>query len=186
MKRMTANRGSALMEFVIVMPMLIVLLMLVLQFALVWIAREQTAYAAYCAARSSLSYNPVEQQSAAENAAYLALSWVNGASAGGGSSQIPGWGNIPNSGGMRNWVRVRLGNRQGRRVATVTYDYPLGVPIASLLISAANAGNNSEIRMQGWIGTPAYKNGYPYMTLTETCVLPAAYADDNLPIGGLL
>ena len=186
MKSMAREKGSVLMEFVIVMPMLIVLLMLVLQFALVWIAREQTAYAAYCAARSSLSYNPAEQQSAAQNAACLALSWVNGASAGGSSRQIPGWGNIPNSGGMGSWVRVRLGNSQGRRVATVTYDYPLGVPIASLLISAANAGNNSEIQMQGWFGTPAYRNGYPYITLTETCVLPAAYADNNLPIGGLL
>lgn len=180
------KRGSVMMEFVITMPILVVLLMLVLQFSLLWLAREQTAYAAYCAARSMLSYGQSEQQEAAEKAARLALAWVNGASAGGGAQRIPGWGDIPNSGGMSSWTRVSLSNSQGRRVATVEYDFPLGIPVASLMISAAAGGSEGEMKLHGWLGTPVKKNGYPYMTLTETCVLPAAFADGNIPQGGLL
>ena len=180
------KRGSVMMEFVITMPILIVLLMLVFQFSLLWLAREQTAWAAYCAARSMLSYCQSEQQEAAEKAARLALSWVNGAGASGRSQSIPGWGNVPNSGGMDKRVRVSLSNSQGRRVATVKYDYPLGIPVASLMISAAAGGDEGKMTLGGWIGTPVRKDGYPYVTLTETCVLPVAYADGNMPKGGLL
>ena len=180
------KKGSVMMEFVLTMPIMIVLLMLVLQSGLIWIAREQTAYAAYCAARSSLSYAPAEQPLAANQAAQLALAWVNGASVGGGEKSIPGWGGIPNSGGMEKWVSVQLGNAQGRCVATVTYDYPLGVPIASRLISAANSGKNTEISLIGGLADEAKKNGHYYITLKETCVLPIPYSCANLPKGGLL
>jgi len=185
------KRGSVLMEFVLTMPIMIVLLMLVLQFGLVWIAREQTAYAAYCAARSSLSYAPIDQPAAANNAAYLALAWVHGASAGGILLSIPGWGTIPNSGGMDKWVSVDLGNargqnKQGRCVATVTYDYPLGVPVAARLISAINSRMKTDITLVGIQADEAKKNGHYYITLTETCVLPIPYSCANLPKGGLL
>ena len=178
------KKGSVMMEFVLTMPIMIVLLMLVLQFGLIWIAREQTAYAAYCAARSSLSYAPDEQVKAANQAAQLALAWVNGASVGGEKS-IPGWGDIPNSGGMEKWVSVEQTVNQGYCVAKVTYDYPLGVPIAARLISAANSGKNTSIELIGGLADEAKKHGHYYITLEETCVLPIPYSCKNLPKRGL-
>lgn len=180
------KRGSVMMEFVLTMPIMIVLLMLVLQSGLIWIAREQTAYAAYCAARSSLSYAPGEQHLAANQAAQLALAWVHGASAGEGGKSIPGWGKVPNSGGMEKWVSVQLDSGQGYCAAKVTYDYPLGIPIASRLISAVNSGKNTEISLIGGLADEAKKNGHYYITLEETCVLPIPYSCANLPKGGLL
>ena len=53
------------------------------------------------------------------------------------------------------------------------------------MISAAAGGSDGEMRLFGWLGSPVEKNGYPYITLTETCVLPVSYADDNIPQGGL-
>ena len=56
----TKRRGSVLMEFVMTMPLLMMLVMLVLQFALIVTARQLVAYAAFCAARSTLSANDRE------------------------------------------------------------------------------------------------------------------------------
>lgn len=72
-----ARPGSMLMEFVLTMPILVVLIMLVLQFAQLWLVREVVSYAAFCAARSTLCVTPLEQSGAAKKAAMQVLAWVN-------------------------------------------------------------------------------------------------------------
>ena len=52
------RRGSILMEFVIVAPLVLILVSFILQFAHIWIARQVTAYAAYCATRAILAVPP--------------------------------------------------------------------------------------------------------------------------------
>lgn len=72
------RRGSVLMEFIIVAPLMLILVSMILQFAQIWIAREITAYAAYCACRSVLSAADDERGAAygAEKAAEVACSWM--------------------------------------------------------------------------------------------------------------
>ena len=102
------ERGSMLMECILVLPIQLLLVMGVVQFAQIWTARYVTSYAAYCAARATLSTNPVNHQSAAEAAAKRVCAWVNLADlperlmssrAPGdheGELLVPGWGAIPN------------------------------------------------------------------------------------------
>lgn len=77
---MSARRshpGSVLMEFIIVAPLMLILISMILQFAQIWIAREITAYAAYCACRSVLSAGSKEDaELGAQRAAELACSWM--------------------------------------------------------------------------------------------------------------
>lgn len=71
------RRGSVLMEFIIVAPLMLILISMILQFAQIWIAREITAYAAYCACRSVLSAGSwQEAERGAQRAAELACSWM--------------------------------------------------------------------------------------------------------------
>ena len=71
------RRGSVLMEFIIVAPLMLILISMILQFAQIWIAREITAYAAYCACRSVLSAGSKDDaELGAQRAAELACSWM--------------------------------------------------------------------------------------------------------------
>ena len=57
MNRIISDRGSVLMEFVIVAPMLLLLIFGIIQFAYIFMAKQLTFYAAYSAARTALVYN---------------------------------------------------------------------------------------------------------------------------------
>lgn len=71
------RRGSVLMEFIIVAPLMLILVSMILQFAQIWIARQITAYAAYCACRSVLSaMTRNDAELGAQRAAELACSWM--------------------------------------------------------------------------------------------------------------
>ncbi len=77
------KRGSALMEFVLVMPILFMLIMGVIQFAQIMVVRQFVAYAAFCATRSIYCSNPKEwsgSQNSKNNCAFQAarrvLAWV--------------------------------------------------------------------------------------------------------------
>lgn len=77
---MSAKRsrsGSILMEFIIVAPLMFLFISMILQFAHIWMARQMTAYAAYCATRAILCVPPGEQKKAAENAAEMVLAWFS-------------------------------------------------------------------------------------------------------------
>ena len=72
-----SRRGSVLMEFIMVAPLMIILVSMLLQFSQIWLAREITAYAAYCACRSVLSAGSSrEAELGAQRAAELACSWM--------------------------------------------------------------------------------------------------------------
>ena len=76
------RRGSMLMEFVLTMPILLMLIMLILQFAQIMVVRQFVAYAAFCSTRSMLCSNPSEwmaknsKNNCAFQAARRALAWV--------------------------------------------------------------------------------------------------------------
>ena len=68
--------GSVLMEFLLVFPIILLLVSMLLQFAQIWIARQITACAAYCATRATLCVNTGEQIVAAKTAAESVCSWM--------------------------------------------------------------------------------------------------------------
>ena len=73
------RRGSVLMEFIIVAPLMLILVSMLLQFAQIWMARHVAAYAAYCACRSVLSAgSSFDAEMGAQRAAELACSWMCG------------------------------------------------------------------------------------------------------------
>ncbi|HQC52385.1 MAG TPA: pilus assembly protein, partial [Lentisphaeria bacterium] len=52
------DQGTALMEFVLVMPILVFMIFCIAQLALVCMAKQLTHYAAYSAARAVIVYHP--------------------------------------------------------------------------------------------------------------------------------
>lgn len=113
------------MECVLVLPVLMLLIFAVVQFALLWYAQIMTHYAAYNAARAALVYHPGDYREVGEHdvvketfqphsgvcwdAACRTLSWVSsspGTAPSGCSWEIPGWGCPPNSINIQSQVRI--------------------------------------------------------------------------------
>lgn len=91
------ENGSAMLEFVLIMPILFVMIMAVMQLAHIWMARQVVKYAAFCAARSTLSCNAVSAHAHARDAARQVCAWITFAEdaedleKSGGSSPRPYW-----------------------------------------------------------------------------------------------
>ena len=91
MSAKTLRPGSVLMESILVFPLLLLLISMILQYAHIWTARQITAYAAYCATRAIMTVPGAEEkQRAANNAAWLACSWMALASLPGSSPAADG------------------------------------------------------------------------------------------------
>lgn len=70
------DKGAVLLEFLLSMPLLFVMIMTVLQFAHIWMARQVVKYAAYCAARSTLVCNQSTAHLNARAAAKMVCAWI--------------------------------------------------------------------------------------------------------------
>ena len=207
-----SKSGSMLAETVIVMPLLMLLIFGIIQFALIWTAKQMTAYAAFCAARAILVVPPGEQQNAARNAAMVALSWIasDRESESGGRISIPGWGAVLGSGSMENrFPRIVDGNVNPRIIhngsdvpaaaVEIKFRYPLLIPGRGVNNIIANATATSASRRvfkaedrdfyknlnEADGESPLLISGWPYIELTERCVLPMPYSTANFPTGGL-
>lgn len=181
------------MEFVMTMPLLMMLVMLILQFALIVTARQFVAYAAFCAARSTLSANEKEGKIGARLAARQVLAWMTNLGPNEANDiEVPGWGKIPESNSIDRRLAVKATFVPKRYTsAKVAYRYPLLIPIAGRMIGwltrhswQESAYVKSRALPPGWLNgvedVPLI-DGMPYITLTETCVLPLPYSPANLP-----
>ena len=194
------RKGTMLMEFVLTMPILFMLIMLVIQFAQVMLARQMVAYAAFCSTRSMLCSKPSEWQgsgksSCAHQAARRALAWVNIYGTPKSTANgvlVPGWGHVPESDSVDKRLDVTTSISQAKYVkSTVAYKFPLLVPVAGQMVgflSKDRAENSlyvsSKTMMAGWTGeTGDLVDEIPYILLTETCVLPLPYSTVNMPKG---
>ena len=65
-----------MLEFLLVMPLLFVMIMAVLQLAHIWTARQVVKYAAYCAARATLTSNQAMALRHANAAAKQVCAWI--------------------------------------------------------------------------------------------------------------
>lgn len=189
-----------MLEFVLTMPILFILIMSVVQFAQIWIARQMVAYAAFCSARSLLSANTCERnpflrqmtERCDHAAARQVLAWMGSASSSGKLVQIPGWGPIPESGAVDKRLKVESLAGDGYVYSTVVYSMPLLVPVAGAMISFLAQHQAEESRyvqyadrgilFPGWTGEKEEFAGKPYIDLTETCVLPLPYSTESLPL----
>ena len=211
MKKRT-RYGSVMMEFVLVMPLLFVMIMGVLQIAHIWMARQVVHYAAYCAARSTLTANTkvFSDQAVAYNAAYRVCAWIAFDDTADGSAQevteIPGWGKIPFSSSVKKRTRVYTGitdlpyaaalkHSPWQTRAVVEFDFALLMPVAGQMMSYLAKQDAGSVAGQirsgaigvrpgvGWSGQEEKKNyPYPYITLKEMCVLPKPYNTAIYPV----
>ena len=218
---MSMKRGSILAETVLVMPLLLLLIFGILQFAQIWMARQFVVYAAACAARAMTVAQPdderldrYEQSDAADKAAKLALSWLCLAEAasesGRGGVEVPGWGLIPGSRSVdrRVTTQVLQVNENGGWIpldgtsdhytavgVTVGFRFPLLIPgmaINAILGNFANRSSQQLAQGADFYGNLAQASrnpivdidGWPYVNLRETCILPMPYSPLNFPKGG--
>ena len=213
------------METVIVMPVLLLLIFGLIQFAHIWTARQMVTYAAFCATRAIMVTRAAEngdsfedgdetegagegvdeQRDFAQMAAEVALSWINLVDAGNGDEiSVPGWGGIVGSGTSEtNRIVVTIlsrGNDSDRRYAAVRvkFRFPLVIPGMAVNKIIANAmrwvdtGEDPPELATGTgdfyqdlnaaAGTPILIDGWPYIVLEETCVLPMPYSTKNFPL----
>ena len=125
------QRGQALLEYAIVMPLFLFLMMGIIQLSLIMSARITLKYAAFCAARAALnaehydehhedvtltypdgvSYSDPEIGEATE-AALLVMGAIPTTGAEGTSNgdpiDLPGWGQLANTSGLRDRLTVHL------------------------------------------------------------------------------
>ena len=205
--------GSVLAETVLVMPLLLLLIFGILQFAQIWMARQFVVYAAACSARAMTVVHPDEQADAADKAAKLALSWLclaeTDSERAGDGVEVPGWGRIPGSGSI-----YRRGFPDKRNInAEVLFDgtdnenpvvgvrvgfrFPLLIPgmaINTIIGNFADRDRDQQLAQ----GADFYGNlasassnpivddidGWPYINFEETCILPMPYSPSNFPKGG--
>lgn len=211
MNRVMSARGSVLMEFVIVAPMLLLLIFGIIQFAYLFMAKQLTFYAAYSAARTALVYNikdyTVENTDPAADpdssdrflpssgplylAASTIMSWMN---AGDGSSDFPF---VP-KGNADVWWQVRIsgkerivqvGKDQIPTVAvTVHYYCPLLIPLvgdmlAYVLARDTGSGSNGDSwEIFGWVPGSDSSVAMQHVTQTEDTPKKKIYHYNGVPV----
>ncbi len=185
------EQGSILMEFILVMPVLVLLIFGIAQFSLIWVARLMTYYAAYSGARTAIVYHP-EDYSAPDRgpvhrAACVALSWI-GMSAGGNGVEVPGWGSVPGSGDIGRQVRISVEEMQQRGIpavkVTVHFEFPLLIPYAGEIIAYMAGGHESyQWDVTGFSAADIVEKleDGRYMKLSESCIMPRPWSTATFP-----
>lgn len=196
--------GTALMEFVMVMPILVFMIFCTIQLSLVCMAKQLTHYAAYSAARAVIVYHPDEfssegeffaRKGVAHKAACTVLSWLGQMPGGESLFKIPDWGEVPGSGLIERQVAIDTKNSEILTTipavkVTVKFRYPLLIPFAGDVIGYFHGGGKGgdnwdivgllpqdmaqKLALQKLANTPCF-------TLTETCVLPMPWDNSMFP-----
>jgi len=180
-----------MMEFVLAFPVILTLMLACMQFAHIWMAKQVVHYSAYCAARAALVAEKGEYKKAGQQAAEQVCAWVDrGMLSGESDKRIPGWGNIPGSGGVARKTKVTIEELgQWNIKATVQNDFALVFPLVGPMIGW---GVNPWQSGSEWIEQHADETGnigmadlvqYPHIRFTEVVVLPKPYV--TLPKSGL-
>lgn len=189
--------GTVLMESVMVLPLLLMLITGIFQFARFWQARLLTKYAAYNAARAALVYNPVHYRysadaggpnagkfKAAEGVCWLAavttLSWMS-TTPDGNNFWMPGYGSVPHSSQIRNQVRLVPDGCQeenGWVKTTVSFQFP-----TLFAVFDASAMHPEEGNGGGGEGLDRLSDisKHPHFTFVESCVLPKPWTTERYP-----
>ena len=170
------------MECVLAFPLVVVLMLAVMQFSHIWLARQVVQYAAFCAARATLVCETGEFDAAAQQAAEQVCAWiVKGHAPGEPDKVVPGWGGIPGSGGVHRKTRTRVTTRAWNVEVEVEHDFALILPIVGQMIGwYVNPWQTS----QEWLEQRADETGnigsadvlfHPHIRFRERAILPKPY-----------
>jgi len=164
---MIRRRGAVLVEAVLVLPVLLMLIFAVIQFANVMMVQQVVEYAAYCGARATLTCNSMQANKRAKEAAKRVLAPVSLSTEDDSSSKgphvYPGWGKLKGTKNLDKQVKVRLlpspsmGAKKHCVGCKVTFDYPLLIPV------------------------PGYRTTAGKIQLTGKAVLPLRYSTRKYP-----
>ena len=206
----TDENGTALMEFVLVMPLFVFMIFCIIQLSLVCIAKQMVHYAAFSAARAAIVYNPADysyedgqfmmSSGPVHRAACTALATMGQLPSGNSDSAdpliIPGWGPVPGSGFLTTMPQVAIDDRNSCILkdvpavkVTVQFLYPLTIPVAGPIISYFHLGGKAE---GNWTSAglipsdmqeknrPIYKD-MRFFFLRETCIMPLPWDNNMVP-----
>ena len=202
--------GSVLMEMVLCLPLILMLMTGIWQFARIWEARLFTRYAAYNAARAALVYNVADYAdvdgskitfrnghdgkfSSVWLAAVNTLAWMSHSS-GAASRALPGGvevfeydelrkGVYPYSARIRNQVWIvpdKSEETKGYVKVTVRFDFPLIIPIYDG--RALWRGDPSSDSPDLELVFDPKTEPDRFFTLTETCALPKPWSTAWYPL----
>jgi hypothetical protein len=179
------------METVICLPLILMLLTGIVQFARIWEARLFTRHAAYNAARAALVYNPADYGGSNGGksfkfnsnsgpvwlAAVNTLAWKSHTSDANGRS-LPGVGDgyFPNSGSIEQQVRIVPGacfESNGVVKVTVQFAFPLIFPIFD--VNSVRGDSMAPDDVGGLVFDPLL-DPWHTITLTESCILPKPWS----------
>jgi Flp pilus assembly protein TadG len=187
--------GSVMLEFILAFPLILTLLTACMQFAHLWMGKQVIHYAAFCAARAALVCEPSEYPAAGRQAAEQICAWVvNGKMAGEADKRIPGWGEIPGSGGVKRKTQVTVTEvGQWNVRATVEHDFALVFPVAGpmigWLVNPWDGGSEYDEQRADTSGNVGDGDliRYPHLKFKETVVLSKPYKTlprMGIPAGG--
>ncbi|MBR0458894.1 MAG: pilus assembly protein [Victivallales bacterium] len=196
------DKGTALMEFVLVMPLFVFMIFCIIQLALVCMAKQLLHYAAFSAARAAIVYHPSEysqngvfymSNGVAHQAACTAMSWMAQLPGGPSPLNIPGWGDVPGSGFAFNQVFIDPDNSAilpdvPAVKVTVEFYYPLHIPFAGAIIGYFNNDGKVDgkwteagLLPEDMVETLSSSKvqGVNCFRMQETCIMPMPW-DSNL------
>lgn len=191
------SRGTVLMESVMVLPLLLMLIAGIFQFARFWQAKLLTRYAAYNAARAALVYNPVHYRYPADDpgpnagkffekkgvcwlAAVTTLSWLS-STTDAKNLWVPGYGRVAHSTGIRSQVRLFAeGCREenGWVLVTLVFEFPT---IFAAFDAALVHPDMTRGQANGELDRLFSTSKYPRFVFVESCLLPKPWTTERFP-----
>ena len=201
--RTGSRSGTVLMEAVLCLPLLLLLVTGVVQFARIWEARLFTQYAAYNAARAALVYNPRDYAEVDETGRIVAfrpkrgpvwqaaantLAWKSSTADASTDLWFPGFGGdnvVRNSSGIWNQLELLSLDYDGRSgcwesngmvSVTVAFRFPLLFKVFDPTPLFPKTDGRTDESDNGL----AMLNG-AHIALFETCILPKPWSTAHYP-----
>jgi len=176
------DAGQAIAEFAIVFPVLLMLVLGIIQFSLIFVAKGVVEYAAYAAARAELVHEDPER------AAEFVCSAIAGPSYSAGTGEpitVPGWGVLPRSeaSSVKTDVEVldQIDNTSGEVSVRVTHRYELVVPVVNMLFTPISEPHDPDHIPEGLFETFA---GAPHIILRSTYTRPVPWDEEMRGVDG--
>lgn len=205
------DKGSMMVEAVLVMPIFVLMIFFLIQICLVWTAKQLTYYAAYCSARAAMVYNPAEYNEesgggVAKAAACQVLSYMSWSTSGFSMQNVrAGDYEVPLSSNVRGQVSVKIeeygdGGKSAAVSypavkATVTFKFPLFIPFGGPVVAYFFGASMNGVSTEGSLSnvyTPTnptaavrgldYDRGYYKIPLVESCTLAKPYRTETFPL----
>ncbi len=206
--RKARDRGSMMLEAVLILPVFVLIIFFLIQITFVWTAKQMTYYAAYCGARAAMVYNPADYGEdigggVVKQAACSVLSWISWSHGGQEGREYKAGGYaVPLSQNIQKQVSVTVSEDldDGGLPAvtvTVTFKFPLFIPFGGPMMAYFFGASMNNVDTHGAIGlnvsapnADAAVSGLDYdsryemysVPLTESCTLAKPYRTETFPL----